>query len=87
MKKILGFLMMMLFSFSAWSMQINVNKAPASELANGLSGVGMAKAEEIVRYREANGEFKNLQDLEKVRGIGSKLVERNAEKIIFSDSN
>jgi competence protein ComEA len=86
MKKLLGFIMMMLLSFSAWSMQINVNKADASDLAHGLSGVGMAKAEEIVRHRELHGEFKNLQDFEKVRGIGTKLIERNMEKIIFSDT-
>ena len=62
---------------------VNINQASADELAEVLIGVGIAKATEIVSYRKANGPFKSLQDLSAVKGIGSKTVEKNREKIKF----
>lgn len=86
MLKILGFIILGLFSFNAWATQINVNKAEAQAMAAGFDGIGMAKAEEIIRHREQHGDFKTLKDLEDVKGIGPKTVERNADKIKFSDT-
>lgn len=49
---------------------VNVNTADAAAIAEALSGVGPAKAEAIVAYREANGPFKTAEDLLNVKGIG-----------------
>ncbi len=52
---------------------VNINSATATELAN-LKGLGDAKAKAIVAYREKNGPFKSVDDLEQVSGIGDKLL-------------
>ena len=57
--------------------KININTATAAELQL-LNGIGAAKAQAIVEYREANGKFTSLEDLTKVKGIGPKLIEKNA---------
>ena len=62
---------------------VDVNTADARTLARELDGVGMAKAEAIVSYREKNGPFKNADDLAKVRGLGKKLIEQNKANFKF----
>lgn len=56
---------------------VNVNTADAATLAKELHGIGRAKAEAIISYREKNGPFKTMDDLVKVKGLGKKLVEQN----------
>lgn len=60
---------------------VNINTADAATLDRLLNGVGPAKAEAIVRYRKENGPFKRLEDLERVKGIGPKLLEKNRSVI------
>jgi competence protein ComEA len=60
---------------------VDINRASAQELAEALVGVGPAKAEAIVEYRERNGDFRSIEELAEVRGIGLALVERNAERM------
>ncbi|MCX7845001.1 MAG: helix-hairpin-helix domain-containing protein [Dictyoglomaceae bacterium] len=55
--------------------KININFASEKELEN-LPGIGPSLAKKIVEYREQNGPFKSLEDLEKVRGIGKKKIEQ-----------
>ncbi|MDX9874908.1 MAG: ComEA family DNA-binding protein [Spongiibacteraceae bacterium] len=59
---------------------ININTATAEELVQ-LDGVGPAKAQAIVAWREQNGPFKAAAQLTEVRGIGEKLVEANRDRI------
>lgn len=58
-------------------LRVSINAASAEELAQILNGVGLKKAESIVRYRDANGPFKTPEALTEVPGIGIALVERN----------
>ncbi|AFJ47950.1 ComEA family DNA-binding protein [Shimwellia blattae] len=58
-------------------LRVSINSASAEELAEILNGVGLKKAESIVRHREANGPFKTPESLSEVPGIGTALVERN----------
>ena len=60
---------------------VNINTASATELAEALSGVGGARAEAIVRYREQFGPFESIEELSEVSGIGSATVERNRARI------
>ncbi|WP_252895426.1 ComEA family DNA-binding protein [Fructilactobacillus florum] len=39
-----------------------------------IDGVGAKKAEKIVAYRQAHGEFKSVDDLKNVAGFGVKTV-------------
>lgn len=66
--------------------RVNINTADAETLALALDGVGMAKARDIIVYREQNGEFKTVDDLQKVRGIGKATMERNRNRILLNDS-
>ena len=53
---------------------ININTAPKEKLLT-IPGIGESKAKAIIKYREENGNFKNIEDIQKVDGIGSKLYE------------
>lgn len=70
-------LILCLFSTLALSAyaKVNINTASIDELAM-LKGLGKAKAEAIVAYREANGTFKSLPDIKKVKGIGETIFNR-----------
>jgi len=54
---------------------VNINTASAAELA-ALHGIGPAKAQAIVEHREKNGQFKSVDDLKLVHGIGDKMLEQ-----------
>jgi competence protein ComEA len=71
---------------SAFAGPVNVNTADAKTLARELQGVGLAKAEAIVSYREKNGPFKSADDLAKVKGVGKKLLEQNKANLKFEAS-
>ena len=73
----------MLLAPAAIAGPVNVNTADAKTLARELQGVGMAKAEAIVSYREKNGPFKGADDLVKVKGLGKKLIEQNKANLRF----
>jgi len=57
---------------------VNINTADAETLAL-IKGIGQAKARAIVSYREENGEFKSIDELADVRGIGPVIIEKNRE--------
>lgn len=55
--------------------KINLNSATLEELQT-LTGVGESKAKSIIEYREKNGNFKNIEDVKNVSGIGDALYEK-----------
>ena len=60
--------------------KININLADADVLKT-LPGIGPAKAEAIVKYREETGRFENTEDIKNVSGIGDSLFENIKELI------
>ena len=87
MKSLAAVLATGLFSIWAWAVQpVNVNSASAEEIAEGLKGVGMSKAEAIVQYRNINGKFKHIDELVNVKGIGIRTVDINREYILLENS-
>ncbi len=54
---------------------LNLNTATATQLA-ALKGIGPAKAQAIIEHREKNGDFKSVDDLKLVRGIGDKMLDQ-----------
>lgn len=86
MKRLLVVLFAAFCSFNAAASPVNINTADAKTISEALSGIGMKKAEAIIKYREAKGEFKTAEDLVNVDGIGAKTVEKIKADILLSDA-
>lgn len=56
---------------------VNINTADAATLAAGLRGVGLSRAEDIIRYRETYGPFGTVDELVDVKGIGQATLDNN----------
>jgi len=54
--------------------KININSSSIKELEE-LPGIGEATANKIFKYREENGEFKSIEEIKNVNGIGDKKYE------------
>ncbi len=59
---------------------ININKATKEELQT-LQGIGESTAQKIIDYREQNGNFKQIEDIKNVPGIGDAKFEAIKENI------
>lgn len=52
---------------------VNINTAD-KEMLTLLPGIGPVTAEAIIAYRNTNGNFKSIDELTKVKGIGEKTL-------------
>ena len=59
------------FAATPAATQVNINSASVQQLQL-LPRVGPALAQRIVDFRTANGEFKSVEELNRVKGIGEK---------------
>ena len=62
-------------------LKVNINKEDAATIAAGLDGIGLKRAEAIVRHREAFGPFSDIGELADVKGVGERTVAANAGRI------
>lgn len=85
MKRLVVVLLAAFCSFNVVASPVNINTADAKTISEALSGIGLKKAEAIVKYREAKGEFKTVDDLVNVNGIGPKTVEKIKTDILLSE--
>lgn len=60
--------------------KVNINKASVSEIAT-INGISETIAEKIIEYREINGEFKTIEEIMNVTGIGIKTYEKIRDHI------
>ena len=63
-------------------MKVNVNTAPAAEIAPVL-GVTEAVAQTLVKRRTENGKFKTIDDLRKIPGLKLSELEERKDRITF----
>ena len=80
-KLILGALALLSMS---WALAAgNTNTAGADE-PKALPGIGRAKAEAIVEYRKQHGNFKSVEELKNVKGIGDGIYNRLKDEATVS---
>jgi competence protein ComEA len=60
--------------------KISINTGNINDLQQ-LNGVGEKKAQAIIEYREKQGKFKSVDELQNVKGIGPKFVEKNRDRL------
>lgn len=60
--------------------KIRINSATQTEIEK-LSGIGPAKAQAIIAYREEHGLFSTVEDLLNISGIGEKTLENMRDQI------
>ena len=60
--------------------KVNLNTASLDELMT-LSGIGQAKARDILAYRQKHGDFSNVEEITKVAGIKEGLYDRIKDDI------
>jgi competence protein ComEA len=66
----------------AKSDKVNINKADAGDLIRGLAFTAK-DAQAILDYRQQHGDFKTMQDLERVDGLDAKTLAAARDKIEF----
>lgn len=59
---------------------VSLNQSSVEQLIT-LKGVGDNRAQAIISYRQQYGEFKSVNDLSKVSGIGEKIVKDNLTRL------
>lgn len=64
-----------------WADAVNINTADARTIAKELKGIGVARAQAIVAYRNEHGPFKSPDDLGLVKGIAQKVIDQNRTNI------
>jgi len=74
-------LFLSLASLSIQAAPIDINTADAKAISKVMKDVGIKKAEDIVAYRKKHGDFKTVDDLAKVKGIGKKIVAKNCKNL------
>jgi len=62
--------------------KININTAAIGDLDN-LPGIGPVIAQRIVEYRQEKGNFKKIEDIKNVKGIGEKIFENIKDLIVI----
>lgn len=59
---------------------VNINSASKNTLMT-LNGIGESKAEKIIEYRNTNGNFKSIEELKNVNGIGDAIYAKIKDNI------
>ena len=72
--------MLALFSVNVFAAPVNINSDSAQKIADSLTGIGIIKAEAIVKYRKKN-KFKSIDELSNIKGIGEKTIAKNKKDI------
>lgn len=82
-KKMVLLLVSLLISFPALAV-IDLNKASQIELET-LTGIGPTKAKAIIEYRKTHGGFNNIEELQKVDGIGPSTYKKISKDITVTN--
>ncbi len=81
--KTLIFSLASLFAAQALAGPVNINTADVAALDQELVGVGPVIARRIIEHRDAHGAFQSAEELMLVKGVGEKVLAKNAEFILL----
>ncbi len=81
-KTLLALFVFLSFSINALA-AVNINTATQAELES-LNGIGPVKAQAIIDYRKKNGNFKSIDELEKVDGVGTVTMQNVRKEVSVS---
>ena len=73
-------------SLSAAQGVINVNTATAEQFMM-LPGIGEKTAQAIISYRQANGPFKAIDEVARVKGISKKKLDKIRQNLALQGQN
>ncbi len=78
--------LLLLFVFLAVTLfaKVDINTADATALQS-LPGIGPAKAEAIIEWREDNGGFQHVRDMRNVTGIGPRTYEQIRDRVTVGE--
>jgi competence protein ComEA len=80
---LLALFLLLNFSLSALA-AVNLNTATQAELEE-IKGIGPAKAKAIIDYRKQHGDFKTINQLDNVKGIGEATVAKLKKQLFVSN--
>ena len=81
-KKLLLILCMVLAPLSyAAAEAVNINTADQETLVRELRGIGAKKAQAIIKYRTNKGEFKSVDELLEIKGIGPAMLKKLRDQV------
>jgi competence protein ComEA len=83
MRKLILTLIMCLALAGTAAAVVNINTATKEELTT-IKGIGDKRAQEIIDYRKKNGDFKSVDELEKVPGIGPGTMKQIRSQVTVS---
>lgn len=86
LKKLLVGLLTLVASIGMALAAVNINTASEAEL-DALPGIGAAKAKAIMEYRKTHGDFKSVDDLKNVKGIGDKVFAKLKDQVAVSGAS
>ncbi len=86
MKLIMKLFGLMFFLVGTSWAAVNINTATQSELES-VKGLGPSKAKAIIEYREKNGPFKSVDELDKVKGFGKASIEKLKAELVVEAGN
>jgi competence protein ComEA len=72
------FLLFVCCGFSLFA--LDINKASTEEFQT-INGIGKAKADKIVAYRDEIKCFKSIDELKNVKGIGDSILMKNKDNL------
>jgi len=76
------YFLLFILTLSNLSALVDLNNASSDQLLE-LNGIGKAKSQKIIRYREINGCFSTVDELAKIEGISKKIITSNRRNLVL----
>ena len=74
------YILLFVLIVSQLSALVDLNNASSAELLE-LNGIGKAKSQKIIKYREVNQCFKSIDELSLIEGISKKIISSNRRNL------